>query len=201
MKGVRLFVLTALMICLASDAALSQMRTARPRQRAPRQFVGVSGGATLSDLFGGAINTSSRWGGTAGVFAGYRTTRNSVVALEVNWIQKGGGDTRVDYVEVPLLLGGAAPAAHGAVRFRAYTGIALGFRVGCSSTSTFLSCDAAKSPEWAWPFGFMIASTNRSGRMVGVDVRYSIGLSDVFETSSASNRTWQFKAFFGFPYR
>lgn len=48
-------------------------------------FAGVLGGATLTDLFGSGLNTSTRWGGTAGVYAGVRGSRNTVINIEVNW--------------------------------------------------------------------------------------------------------------------
>jgi len=166
-----------------------------------RQLIGIQGGATTSDLAGGGINTNSRWGGTAGIVTGFRTSRNTVVALEGNWVQMGGkeaggvGDTRLDYIEVPLLFGGVYPTYNGGVRFRLYSGIAIQFKVSCKSD--LANCDRMNSPIWAWPFGLMIGRYTESGTFVALDVRYSLGLSDAFSTSFAYNRSWQFRLVLG----
>jgi hypothetical protein len=60
-------------------------------------------------------------------------------------------------------------------------------------------CDAAKSTTWALPVGLSIAHVIGGGRFVGVDARYNIGLSDSFELSDATQRSWQFRAMFGLP--
>lgn len=168
-------------------------------QRAGALFGGVSGGATVGDLFGGSVNTDSRWGGTAGLFAGWRTFRNQVVVVEANWVQKGGEGTRLDYIEIPLLVGGVVPAYGGDLRFRGYIGIDLAFKIGCESGDVRLDCDRAKSTEWSMPFGLMFGRWLESGRFFALDVRYSLGLSDPFETSVAYNRSWQFRLFIGGP--
>ncbi len=178
------------LVCLLAAAPASAQRNA--------VLVGVNGGGSQSELRGGAINTDYRWGGTAGVFATWRSTYYSVLGLEVNWIQKGGKDgARVDYIEIPFLIGGVAPAAGGDVRLRAYTGIDLAFKIGCSSEVTLFNCDQVKSTEWSWPVGLRIGRFTPSGRFFGIDVRYMLGLSDAFDTSVQINRGWVFKAFFG----
>jgi hypothetical protein len=189
----RVLVLTVVFSLLVASPVLAQ--------RAGAMFGGVSGGATVGDLFGGSVNTDSRWGGTAGLFTGWRASRNSVATLEANWVQKGGEGTRLDYIEIPLLVGGVVPAYSGDLRFRAYIGIDLAFRIGCSSESTRLDCDRAKSPEWSMPFGLMFGRWQDNGRFFALDVRYSLGLSDAFETSVAYNRSWQFRLFIGGPLR
>ena len=162
------------------------------------KFAGISGGATSSDMRGGVTNTSSRWGGTAGVFVGYRTWR-TVGVLEANWVQKGGGDTRIDYIEVPFLIGGATETPSGFL-FRVYTGIGIGFPISCSSTSTstLQDCDQKKSPEWTWPIGLLIGKSIGDGpTFTAVDVRYSVGLSDTFNGALMANYSWQFRLFVG----
>ncbi len=171
--------------------AVAQPATA---QRA-RKFVGITGGATLSDF--GAVNSSSRWGGTAGVSAGFRTTYYTVVNLEASWVQMGGGNTRLDYIDIPLTVGGVASVSGGALRTRPYAGISLGFKVGCSATTALANCDNANSTQWTVPVGIMIGRWTRPGRFVALDVRYAIGLSDAFATSLAYNRSWQFRLLFG----
>jgi hypothetical protein len=160
-------------------------------------FVTLSGGATVGDLVGGGTSTASRWGGAAGVSVGLRTWNYFVTQLEANWVQKGGGDTRLDYIELPLLIGGVARAANG-IGARLYTGIGIAFPVACSSTSTF-ACDSKKGTEWAWPVGLQVGRWSSQDRFVALDVRYSIGISDAFDVSLAANRSWQFRAYVGFP--
>jgi hypothetical protein len=75
---------------------------------AQRQFIGLTGGATLSDF--GSTASGSRWGGTAGITAGFRTSNWSVINLEATWTQRGDENVRLDYIDVPLLIGGVARA-------------------------------------------------------------------------------------------
>ena len=183
--------------------AVSILLTAGPghAQRA-KTLVGVTGGATTSDICC-SINTSSRWGGTAGLFAAFRASRQTVISLEGNWAQKGGDPVRLDYVEFPLTFGASMPTGNGDWRIRAYTGIGIGFKIGCSesnSNSTFFDCDNANSTEWTWPFGIVFSHINPNGSMFGFDVRYSYGLSNTFDNlSSSRNRTWYFRLVYGLP--
>ena len=55
-------------------------------QRGGDKMVGIQFGATTSDMYGGGVNTNSRWGGTAGLVTGWRASRNTVVTLEGNKI-------------------------------------------------------------------------------------------------------------------
>ena len=87
---------------------------------AQRQFIGLTGGATLSDF--GNTASGSRWGVTAGITAGYRTFNWSVINLEAAWTQRGDEYVRLDYIDVPLLIGGVARAGTD-VRTRFYAGI------------------------------------------------------------------------------
>ncbi|KPK03330.1 MAG: hypothetical protein AMS20_10810 [Gemmatimonas sp. SG8_28] len=178
--------------------ALSLVLVATTAVQAQGAFVAVSGGATLGDLYGGVVNTDSRWGGTAGISLGYRNFNYLVTELEGNWVQKGGGDTRIDYIEIPLLFGGIAQAANG-LGARLYTGIGIAFPISCKSDAVQLACDTKKGTEWAWPIGLQVGRWLGPNRFVALDARYSIGLSDAFDTSLATNRSWQFRAFVGFP--
>jgi hypothetical protein len=158
-------------------------------------FGAVVGGASLSDLggeFGGT--TSTRWGGTAGLLLGYNTWRTAIT-LEGDWVQKGGGDTRLDYIEFPLTVGAVAVAGGGAMRARIYSGISFGFKASCSSDQDV--CDDASGTEWGWPFGLQLAKVNENNSFVGLDVKYTVALSDAFEFIEAYNRPWQFRLMFG----
>jgi len=163
---------------------------------AQRSFAGLIGGATLSDF--GNTGSSSRWGGTAGVMVGFRTYTWSVVSLEGAWTQRGDENVRLDYIDVPLTIGGVASAGSD-VRFRIYGGIDLAFKIGCKSQAALLNCDNAKSTQWLLPFGIMFGRWTQRGTAVGLDVRYLVGLSDAFEISSVFNRGWQFRMFVARP--
>ena len=175
-----------------------------PAHAQPPGLFGVSGGATLGDLGLTTTTTDSRWGGTAGVFGAWRASYNTIVTLEANWVQKGGEgvggqSVRLDYIDIPLTFGGSAAMGDQAWRGRLYVGVSLGVRVSCDSDVLGLNCDRANSTEWTFPIGGMLAKTSPDGRLVGVDVRYSIGSSDVFDTTRSKTRTWQFKLIVGIP--
>lgn len=165
---------------------------------AQRSVVGITGGATYGKI-DGSIDSDWRWGGTAGLFAAWRPSRGSNVNLEANWTQKGGNGARLDYIEVPLTIGAAYQLDNG-FRTNLYTGIALNLRVGCSTTAEappgFRDCGRAKSPEWSWPFGVFFG-VERGGKLIGVDARYNVGLSDTFESIFSENRTWHFRLVLG----
>ena len=71
-------------VCLMALSLGLVVATPAFGQRASRSraMVGISAGAATSDIEGGFINTSSRWGFIGGVFGVIRTSRNSMVGLE-----------------------------------------------------------------------------------------------------------------------
>jgi hypothetical protein len=159
-------------------------------------FGAIVGGASLSDIGGDfGSTTKTRWGGTAGLLLGYNAWRTAVT-LEGDWVQKGGGDTRLDYIEFPLTVGAVAVAGGGAMRARIYSGISFGFKVSCSSDIEDV-CDDASGTEWGWPFGLQLAKVNENNSFVGLDVKYTVALSDAFDFIDAYNRPWQFRLMFG----
>ena len=150
-------------------------------------FGAIVGGASLSDIGGDfGSTTRTRWGGTAGLLLGYNAWRTAVT-LEGDWVQKGGGDTRLDYIEFPLTVGAVAVAGGGAMRARIYSGISFGFKVSCSSDIDGV-CDDASGTEWGWPFGLQLAKVNENNSFVGLDVKYTVALSDAFDFINAYNR-------------
>jgi hypothetical protein len=62
---------------------------------------------------------------------------------------EGRGDTRLDYIELPLTLGAIFAPEGKPYRARLYSGISVGFKVSCSSD--LVECDNAKGTEWAGP--------------------------------------------------
>ena len=157
---------------------------------------GFSLGATNADLRG--VDVSSRWGGTIGIFGSFLVNPNLLVALEGNWTQKGAQDVKIEYVEIPLLLGGVLPVG-GGVWVRAYGGVEVGFKTSCSTDSgTQLTCDGVNSTVWSIPFGLLVGKTSTSGIYTGLDIRYSVTLTDTFtNVSSVYNRTWYFRFLVG----
>ncbi len=182
MRAGRGLVLVAVLSLVAAPAA-AQSR---------RPVVGLVGGATLSDFQN--PDTESRWGGTAGLFVGAPSYR-TLSLLEVNWIQKGGGDTRLDYIEIPLTFGAVARGRGGESRVRFYGGVSVAFKIACDSGTTGL-CDAVNGTEWSAPLGLMLGRYKANGSFMGVDARYSFGLSDVTDIGTY-NQTWQFRLILG----
>ncbi len=165
------------------------------------RIVGIQGGATLNRYVNEWAVLDSRWGGTAGLFFGLAPRPNTMVNLEVNWVQKGAEvvdeaeGVRFDYVEVPLTFGGGVATSDGSVSARGYVGVGIGFKVSCSSGVTAV-CDNAKSTEWTLPLGLAILK-GMGDKFVGIDVRYSIGLGDAVEGIDANSRTWYFRLMIG----
>ncbi len=166
---------------------------------AQKKFIGITGGATLGDF--GSITSTSRWGGTVGVTMGYRNFDWSIVRLEGIWAQRGAEGIRLDYIEVPVLVGTSAHLGSGG-NFRGgfYTGVQVGFKTGCveeTTTPGVTSCAAANTGLWGIPFGVQLGQWTPDGAFVGVDVRYLFGLTNAFSTSFAYNRGWTFKLLLG----
>lgn len=158
------------------------------------RFGAITGGATLSDMDHQSTASDSRWGGTAGLLVGMNTGRTALT-FEGTWVQKGGGDTRLDYIELPLTFGAVVAPQGGAARGRFYSGISVAFKVSCSSTIP--SCNNAEGTEWGWPIGLQLAKVTEAGSFFGIDVKYTVALSDAFEFSDGFNRPWAFRLMFG----
>lgn len=166
---------------------------------AQEKFAGLAGGGTLTKIVGSGVSTDTRWGATAGFFVGYRRWDYAIGMVELNWIQKGGQAGRIDYIEMPFLIGGSTPSDFG-FSGRVYTGLSIAIPIGCSPTSVLVDCSNKKSPELTWPFGAQVGRASGPGRFLGVEVRYFVGLSDVFSTvRNFSNRGWQFRVLTTFP--
>ena len=171
-----------LLAALLSTASLSA-------QGPGTKFAGIIGGATLSDIDNLPLVGDDRWGGTAGVFGGINAGRTALT-LEADWIQKGGGDTKLSYIELPLTLGAIVAPEGATYRARVYSGVSFGFKVDCN-------CDDAKGTEWGLPFGLQVAKVTDTGKFFGFDVKYTFPLSDVFEFGDGHNRVWAFRLMFG----
>ena len=161
--------------------------------QAPGKFVALIGGAVHSDL-GSFVNTNGRWGGTAGILLGVNTSWSSFT-VEGNWIQKGDESTHLDYIEVPVTVGRVMLLRDGKTRGRLYAGLSLGFKTSCESE--VLDCDLAEDTELGLPLGFQFATVRGANSFIGIDVRYSYPLIEVYDDLDAHNRPWQFRLMFG----
>ena len=180
-------------VLIALALLVTAVDSAQAQQR--RTFFGVVGGATLTDF--GSSSASTRWGGTVGIISGVRAANWSVVNIEVTWTQRGAQGTRLDYIDVPLLIGASGSAGQGgAMRGRLYTGIGVGFKIKCAA-ETSLACADAKGSHWFLPVGLQLGRWSPDGTFVGLDIRYDWGLSDAFNFTTAYNRGFQFRVLFG----
>jgi hypothetical protein len=83
----------------------------------------------------------------------------------------------------------------GKTRGRLYTGLSLGFNTSCESE--VLDCDLAEDTELGLPLGFQFATVRGANSFIGIDVRYSFPLIEVYDDLDAHNRPWQFRLMFG----
>lgn len=166
------------------------------------KYFGFVGGATLSDFsdYYGTYSTSSRWGGNAGLILGVRTMNRMVLSLEPAWTQMGaqvqGNTAGIDYVEVPLTVGGMAQAANEKLRYGGYTGIMPAFKLSCSIEQPAGTCDRVKGSTWFLPIGLRMLTSTGKGSFVGLDVRYSIPLGSSVDNLSVNQRSWAFRLVF-----
>lgn len=160
------------------------------------RFIGVTGGATLSDMSAPGISTNTRWGGTAGLIVGVRTHSFTIVAVEPAWAQKGGDGVKMDYLDVPVTFGGVG-RLNESWRAHGYVGLGVNFKLGCSSEVSALNCADAESTEWSLPLGVRFTQVSPGGTFYSFDIRYSIPLSDAFDFAAAANRTWFFRMIVG----
>jgi hypothetical protein len=160
-----------------------------------RRYVAFSVGATHSDLSDYLFNLGWRWGGTAGVHVGVVSFDYANLELAPAWIRAGGGDIRLDYADVPVMLG-AMLAVGRDVYVRPYGGLSLAVRFGCGGGQT-QACDVARRTTWSVPSGLSVIKVLESGDLVGIDARYVLGLSNVFTVTDATQRSWQLRILFG----
>jgi hypothetical protein len=182
-------------ICLV--AGLGMVTAATAEAQAGNRYVGISAGATWGDLHDFPLDTDGRLGGTAGLFAGIRPTRNTVVNVGTHWVQKGGGETRLDYLEIPITVGGVALIDDGLYRSRLYTGLALSVRMSCTAGAPIVSCSDAARTEWGWPIGLVVGRWSQGSTFFALDLRYTESLTGAFETVAISNRSWQIRLLTG----
>ena len=184
-------------------AVLFAASLAVPQASAQGIKLGVKGGVNIADL-GGAdagSSTETKAGFVAGGFAEFMIGDMFAIQPEVLYSQKGaketsGGDElklKLDYIEVPVLLKVNIPIEGSKVHPTVYAGPAVAFKASCklSGTSGGVSasadCDAGgadfvKSTDFGLAFGGGI-SFDVGGAEIGVDVRYTLGLSTIDDST------------------
>jgi hypothetical protein len=179
--------------------------------------LGLTGGATTSSVGGSSVTIGNwKWGGVAGVFGQYFLARETYIGLDANWVQKGGSsvalaggelqDLNLEYIELPLTIGYAQ--SFSGWQSNLYIGIAVSFQISCkvkgAASSSSVECDDAQdlapkqTTDWSIPFGLGFYR-DLGGSLLGLDFRYMLGLSDIFENSNIRNRSWQFTAKWAVP--
>jgi hypothetical protein len=184
---------------------------------------GFNAGATYASLDGFDADSDSKWGFLGGVRYEWINSRYLSIPIELNFVQKGGqGNVDVsgddvfvevtnNFVEIPILLNITYPAGTSG-RFGFYSGIELGFNVGCTvegNSGDSMDCGDGSlqlDPQgfnYSWPFGIEYLHQLNSGHRIGFDVRYSLGISNAVESSwvNFKNKAWYFTGRWMLPAR
>lgn len=197
--------------------ALALVVAFAPRAEAQQVRLGLTGGATTTSVGGSSVTLGNwKWGGMAGAFGQYFVARQTYIGLDANWVQKGGSqvafgggelqDLNLEYIELPLTIG--YRQQFDGWESNLYIGLAVSFQLSCKVTgaasNSSVDCDDAsglapkKTTDWSIPFGLGFYR-DLGGSLLGIDFRYMLGLSDVFENSNIRNRGWQFTAKWAVP--
>lgn len=170
------------------------------RAQVATRFVGLTAGATLSDLSAGGASSGSRWGFTAGAVTGAVTFDYSFIQFEPAWTQTGGDDLRLDYLDIPVLIGALVPLGNRSTILRMYGGVGVGFKLGCKAGSvTAFACGSANGTVWTLPVGISLLREVGDSRFIGLDARYAAPLSNSIDLGSVKTRSWQFRGIFAIP--
>jgi hypothetical protein len=192
---------------LAFLAFLAAPTSAQPRPR-DVWVGGITLGPNYSKLSGSYIE-SSDWlqNPMVGGWFEYRDHDNFSVALEFNWLRKGGkniittaGDTlstlEVGYLEFPLILTAMLPVGE-RWDWGIYSGATLAFQTSCNVLPKGATrrevCKDASGTEWSIPFGggFAYYMPESRGALI-LDLRYSLGVDRIFEDRDVKTNSWQF---------
>lgn len=151
------------------------------------------GGDEADDLFG--ESTNSRTGFNGGLFFMYQFNKMFAIQPEGYYTMKGatadimGADftLMLDYIEIPLLFKFLIPVEGSSIKPAIYAGPSVGFNTTAKLKGEYQGeseeedvKDNVESTEFCLAFGgslgFMVGNNE-----VGIDVRYSLGLSSWFK--------------------
>jgi len=152
---------------------------------------GVKAGVSAGSFLNEDVDSGRRIGLTAGGFMDYPLTSALDLRVEVLYTMKGvtNGSTTValDYVEVPVL--GRFAFASGGVTPVLYSGPSAGLKVSAkakSSSGDFDYGDLVHGVEASWVFGGSLGFA-AGERAIELDVRYTLGLTAVFDFGDPSD--------------
>lgn len=178
--------------------------------------IGVRGGWTLAGAdvqdLSGTFDEDNRTGWSVGVFMPLGQGAFTIQP-EVSFIEKGfeGSDgstnreVRLRYIEPAVLLKLGIPLV--ALKPSVFGGVALGFETECLINDAECGTGAfgfeTGSTDWSALFGVDLGLFVGESFSVWADVRYSLGLNDIHQTSDIwtgiENRAWQAQLGIGFP--
>ncbi len=165
--------------------------------------LGLQGGGTYSTVTGDDVTDKSYdFSFMGGVHAGFRSNQYWAVQLEANYVElkskdvtAGGpvpvtaGKLKVTYLDIPLTIQAVIPATE-MLAFTIYGGGALGIKLSCDADG--VDCkDSMKSTAFSLPFGAMLGYELAGGSIIGLDLRYVLGITDVFETGALKTNSFQ----------
>jgi len=179
--------------------------------------LGIQAGASYSNLYGDDLDSSeATWGPLAGASAEYFFANSFSVEFEANYVQRGNEKGQVGpiefemdlkYVELPLILNGYY-AFNENWQGSLYAGLALALKVACdvrvddapqSDCSQASITGEGESISWGVPLGGgVVYKFSGKNSLIRLDVRYSIGLSDVVKNLNITTRAWEFILGYGF---
>jgi hypothetical protein len=184
-----------------------------PPEASAQTIIGAKAGINIANVtFSGdgvSASADSRTAFVGGAFAQFGIGSPWFIQPEVLYSSKGSKSDdvalKVDYLEVPVLLGAAFPLSNSALKPMVFAGPSVGFKLSCDEAG-FDCSDEVKSVDFALVFGGGIQYA-LSSVVLFLDGRYNLGLTNVAEVEeiveefdfSAKNRTWQFMAGVGFP--
>lgn len=167
----------------AADISKAQMQ----QQPDPLTW-GITGGMTISDMWGDDVgSTSTRAGFTGGLFLNYRTNPFFSVQPELLFSMKNietssgiiGQDVTTEYdfgyLEIPVLLKAHLPTG-GMISPNLYAGPSLAFKLYGDANDTDLD-DNLRGVD----FGFAFGGGIDIGQRLNIDARYTLGVVDVFD--------------------
>jgi hypothetical protein len=172
-----------------------------------------SGGATVgpvaSTLSGDLIlSDETRWGPIVGAWLQYWATDNLAVSFEVNYVQKGATNVitaRADtvtnlalgYLEFPIVVRGALGLGSG-FELSGHLGVAAGINTSTSSQVNGIGVPlpdtlrVLQQTEFTFPVGAGLAYYLNDRRSVfALDMRYSLGITDVFAETGIKSQAWE----------
>lgn len=187
--------------------------------------LGFKGGINIAkqslDVSNVSVSLDNRVGFVGGAFASFGLGDLLFIQPEALYSSKGFKQSlsefvdgsaelkaKLDYLEIPVLLGLGFDITDSPLRPSIYAGPSIGFKLSCDVTGTLdgqsesEDCgDAYESVDFGVAFGASLAYALSSFDLI-LDARYGLGLTNAAKDSgddSAKNRAWQFMVGFGFP--